>query len=105
MMIARWHIDARFGHKQEVLDAMAAWNRQFGTQIGWSADKVRISTGSVGALESTIEVEVTIRDLAELDASWAKLATLDGHRQWSKDLEPHVVSATPRWEILRLIPA
>lgn len=103
MMIARWHIDARFGHKQEVIDAMMVWGREFGAKIGWSADRVRITTGSIGALESTVELEVTISDLAELNASWNKLAALEGHKQWSKALEPYVVSATPRWEILRIV--
>lgn len=103
MMIARWHIDARFGHKQTVIDALKAWNRDIGEQVGWGPDRARLTTGSIGALESTIEVEVNIRDLAELDAAWTKLASIEAHKQWSKDLEPYVVSATPRWEILRVI--
>ena len=27
MMIARWHIDAKFGHKQTVVDSLKIWNR------------------------------------------------------------------------------
>jgi hypothetical protein len=103
MMVARWHIDARFGHKQKVIDAVKAWCRDIGAQIGWSADKLRITTGSVGALESTVEVEVTLRDLAELGASWVKLAGIEAHRQWSQALEPDVVSATTRWEVFRVV--
>lgn len=103
MMIARWHIDARFGHKQVVLDAVKSWHQEIGSQIGWTGDKVRISTGSVGALESTVEVEVQIQDLTELDQAWKKLATLEAHQQWSKKLEPNIVSATPRWEIYRVV--
>ena len=103
MMIARWHIDARFGHKQTVIDAVQRWCRDIGEQIGWSADKLRVTTGSIGALESTVEIEVQVRDLAELDAAWAKLGAIEAHKQWSKALEPNVVSATPRWEILRVV--
>ena len=103
MMIARWHIDARFGHKQTVLDAVKLWGQEIGSQIGWTPDKVRITTGSVGALESTVELEVRIEDLSELDQAWKKLGTLEAHRKWSKDLEPNIVSATPRWEIYRLV--
>jgi len=99
MTIARWHIDARFGHKQAVIDALKTWNRDIGEQIGWKANQLRLTTGSIGALEST--VEVTIADLAELNASWAKLAGIAAHKQWSKDIEPHVVSGTQRWEVLR----
>ena len=52
MIIARWHIDACFGHKQDVIDALKTWCRDIAIQIGWTADKVRIATGSIGALES-----------------------------------------------------
>jgi hypothetical protein len=103
MLIARWHIDARFGHKQTVIESVQRWGREIGVQIGWSADKVRIATGSIGALESTVEVEVTVRDLAELDAAWAKLATIEAHQQWSKAIEPDIVSATTHWQVFRLV--
>jgi hypothetical protein len=103
MIVARWHIDALFGHKQAVIDAIKAWNKSFGQQIGWGADQIRVTTGSIGALESTVEMEVTLKDLAELNASWDQLAKLEAHKQWSKDLEPHVVSGTQRWEVLRVL--
>jgi len=38
-----------------------------------------------------------------LNAAWDKLATIEAHKQWSKDLEPHVVSGSARWEVLRLL--
>lgn len=103
MMIARWHIDARFGHKQAVIESLKKWHRTIGVQIGWAENKVRIATGSVGALESTVELEVTIRDLTELDSSWAKLGTIAAHKEWSKEIEPYVVSGTPRWAVLRIV--
>ncbi|NIP32069.1 MAG: hypothetical protein GTO02_21905 [Candidatus Dadabacteria bacterium] len=102
MIVARWHIDARFGHKQTVLESLKNWNDTIGTQIGWSGDKVRIITGSIGALESTIEVDITLDDIAELNDSWTKLGNIDEHKQWSKDLEPYIVSGTSRWEIFRV---
>jgi len=103
MMIARWSIDAKFGHKPEVLESMNKWFDEFGSQIGWTKDKCRILVGSVGALESQIVTEITIKDLSELDDSWRKLGTLDGHKEWSKNLEPHIVSGTQKWEILRIV--
>jgi hypothetical protein len=84
MIIARWHIDARFGHKQAVIESLKKWLGTIGAQIGWTENKVRIATGSVGALESTVEVDVTIADLAELNASWEKLGTIAAHKEWSK---------------------
>ncbi|MFQ5936322.1 MAG: hypothetical protein ACE5LB_07945, partial [Acidiferrobacterales bacterium] len=103
MMIARWRIEARFGHKQAAIDSLKQWNREIGAQVGWTEDKLRIVTGAVGALESTIEQEVLIEDLAELNDAWAKLGTIEAHKQWSKDLEPYVVSGTPHWQVLRVV--
>ena len=103
MMIARWHIDARFGHKQTVIESLKTWNRDIASQIGWTADRLRITSGSVGALESTIEIEVLVQDLADLNASWNKLGSIAAHKDWSKHVEPYIVSGTPRWEILRIV--
>ena len=103
MIIARWQIDARFGHKSKVLDSMRKWYEEIGNQVGWSPEKVRIMTGSVGARESTIITEVELDSMTELDKAWNKLATIDAHAQWSKDLEPMIVSGSHRWEVYRVI--
>jgi len=103
MLLARWTIDARFGHKQNVIDSMKQWLQDIGVQAGLSGDKVRLLTGSVGALEATVVSETLVNDLSELNAIWDKLATIDAHKQWSKSLEPYVVSGTSRWEIFRVI--
>jgi hypothetical protein len=101
MIVARWSIDARFGHKQAVVDSMIRWQKEIGSTIGWT--DMRLVTGSVGARESTVQSEVCLKDLTELNAAWDKLATIEAHKQWSKDLEPNVVSGTPRWEIFRIL--
>lgn len=103
MMLARWNIDARFGQKQKVIDSLQAWNRDIGAQIGWTGDKVRIITGSVGVAESRVVSEVLVNDLAELNASWDKLSTIEAHKNWSKELEPYVVSGSMVWEIFRVL--
>lgn len=103
MIIARWRIDARFGHKPAVVESLQTWCREIAAQIGWTSDKLRLATGSIGAHESTVELEVTIKDLAELDASWAKLGALEAHKKWSKEIEPYIVSGTPRWKIYRVL--
>lgn len=103
MMIARWSIEAKFGHKPEVIAEMQRWLRDIGSQVGWTPQRVRLLTGSIGVKESTIQSEIEIADLAELDAAWSKLGALPDHAAWSKALEPHVVSGTQRWEILRTI--
>ena len=103
MMIARWRIDARFGHKDDVVKSLKQWGDQFGSKIGWSGDKFRLMTGSIGIAESAIISEVEIENLDELSAAFEKLGTLDGHAAWSKELEPHVVSGTNNWEIYRIV--
>ena len=103
MMIARWHFEARFGHKQTAIDLLKRWGQEIGSQIGWTDDKVRIVTGSIGALESTIEMEITIADLTELNNSFEKLGAIEAHKAWSKEIEPYVVSGTPHWQIFRVV--
>lgn len=102
-MIARWSIDARFGQKTVVIDMMKRWMKDIGSKIGWDPTKARLLTGSVGALESTVQSEMLIKDLAELNAAWDKLATIEEHKKWSKEMEPYIVSGTPRWEIFRVV--
>jgi hypothetical protein len=103
MMLARWSINARFGYKQNVIDAMQRWLREIAPQVGISVDRTRLLTGSVGTLEATVQSEHLIEDLAELQQVWDKLAQLEVHKQWGKELEPYVVSGTSRWEILRVL--
>ncbi|MEQ9618909.1 MAG: hypothetical protein RIG61_07015 [Deltaproteobacteria bacterium] len=103
MMVARWQIQAKFGHKQAALDSMKRWIEEIGSQIGWTPDRVRILTGSVGALESVIETEVQIKDLKELDDAWIKLAKLAPHKKWGQEFENLIVSGTARWEVFRVV--
>ncbi len=103
MVVARWQIEAQFGHKQIVIDLLKKWHEEIGSQIGWTPDKVRILSGSVGALESSVVTEVLINDLAELSESWQQLGGIEAHQQWSKDLEPSIVSGTPHWQVFHVV--
>ena len=101
MLIARWQIDARFGQKQTVIDSITQWTREIAPKVGLL--KGRMLSGSIGTLEATVEHNWEVESLAELEAAWARLASIEAHQQWSKSLEPHVVSGTARWSILRVI--
>lgn len=103
MMVARWSISAKFGYKQNAVELMQRWLRDIGPQVGFTPDKARLLSGSIGALEATIQTEHLVEDLAELNRCWEKLAAIPEHKQWGKDLEPFVVSGTSRWEIYRLL--
>lgn len=103
MMLARWCIDARFGYKQNVVDLMQRWLSEVAPQVGITAERTRLLTGSIGALEATVQSEHLMEDLTELNRVWDKLASIPAHKQWSKELEPFVVSGTSRWEIYRVL--
>jgi hypothetical protein len=103
MFVARWQIDARFGHKQTVIDLIRKWEREIGAKAGTDKMDFKILTGSIGAREATVEVDHTIESLAELERFFETIGKIDAHKQWSKDLEPYVVSATALWNIYRVV--
>ena len=103
MMIARWQIDARFGQKQTVIDKLRDWTNRVAPVAGLQPEKGKILTGAIGALEATVEHNWEIADLTELEQVWAKLGTLEAHQQWSKEMEPFVVSGTAKWNVYRVL--
>jgi hypothetical protein len=103
MMIARWQIDARFGHKQKLIEMLRKWAAEIAPQIGWSGERARLLTGSIGAREATVVHEWPIETLADLDRAWAALGKIEAHAAWGKELEPYVVSGSSRWEVYRVL--
>lgn len=101
MMIARWRIDARFGHKDAALAMMQRWWRDIAPQIGWSAEQVDIYSGALGVAESAIEVQIRVKDLVELHSAWERLTEIPDQKRWIEELAPHVVSGSARWTVLR----
>lgn len=103
MIIAQWQIDARFGHKQEVLDSLRWWSEEIGSQIGLPPGQTQVMTGSIGANESTVISQMRLDSISDLDEAWNKLKTLDKHKKWSRELEPNIVSGSHRWEVYRVM--
>ncbi|RUX33708.1 hypothetical protein EOA23_05355 [Mesorhizobium sp. M2A.F.Ca.ET.042.01.1.1] len=103
MFSARWQIDARFGYKQTALELMRKWEREIGSQVGLADLKFRLMTGSIGAREATIESHHEVESLAQLEAFFAKIAKIEAHAKWGKELEPYVVSGTSQWQIFRIV--
>ncbi|TIQ34551.1 MAG: hypothetical protein E5X48_18110 [Mesorhizobium sp.] len=103
MFSARWQIDAKFGHKQTALELMRKWEREIGSQVGLADLKFRLMTGSVGAREATIEAHHEVESLARLEEFFAKIAKIEAHAKWGKELEPYVVSGTSVWQIFRIV--
>ena len=101
MIVARWHIQAKFGRKQVVLDSIRTWQREIGAQAGMPPQ--RLLSTSLGGRESEIEAEVELRELSELQAIFDKLATLPAHAEWSRKLEPEMISGSTYWTIHRVV--
>lgn len=103
MMIARWHLLAKFGHKQKAIDLLQRWDNEIGPKAGIPAGSQQIITGSVGAKEAEIQIDMKIKDLAELEAIFAKIAKVPEHPAWGIELEPLIVSGSTYWEVFRVV--
>jgi hypothetical protein len=79
MLHARWQIDGRFGRKQDVIERLQAWARDIAPLVRLRDG--HLLTGSIGALEATLEHAQLIVSLADLEQAWPKLATPETHRQ------------------------
>ena len=101
MMVARWQFKARFGMKQAAIDAVKEWWQTVGAGIGQT--DCTIMTGSIGAEEALVTVNVRVDDLTALNEQWERLAQRDDHKQWGERFEPLIVSGSTRWEIFRIV--
>jgi len=101
MIVARWQVNARFGFKQELIDEIRNWWKTIGRDIGQT--DFSIMTGSVGAAESLVTVDVRCQDMSELQSQWDQLAHFAEHKAFAQKVEPLIVSGSTRWEILRIV--
>jgi hypothetical protein len=103
MFVARWQIDARFGHKQTVIELLRKWEREIGSKAGTDEMDMKLLTGSIGVREATVEADHTVESIAQLERFFETIGKSDAHRQWGKDLEPYVVSGSALWTIYRAL--
>ena len=103
MFVARWQIDARFGHKQTVIDLLRKWEREVGMKAGTDKMAFKILTGSIGAREATVEANHGVESMAQLEQFFTAIGNNEAHRQWGRDLEPYVVSGSAFWNIYRAL--
>ena len=103
MLIARWQIDTRFGHKQKAIELMRAWERDIGAKVGIAQTKPQLLTGSIGAREATLEMNHSVNSLAELEQLFDSIGKLDAHKKWGQDMEPYVVSGSSHWQVFRVL--
>jgi hypothetical protein len=88
MFVARWQIDARFGHKQTVIDLLRKWEREVGTKAGTDRMDFKILTGSIGAREATVEANHAVESMAQLEQFFTAIGNNEAHRQWAKTSNP-----------------
>src|SRR6266481_8288460 len=79
MFVARWQIDARFGHKQTVIDLLRKWEREVGTKAGTDKMAFKILTGSIGAREATVEANHAVESIAQLEQFFTAIGNNDAH--------------------------
>lgn len=59
---------------------------------------------SIGAPESTLELEVSFGSLAELEGFWSAIPPQE-HRAWGERMQQHIVHGSPQWQVHRCLSA
>jgi hypothetical protein len=103
MYIARWLLTAHYGHKEAAITLLRKWERDVGQRIGWRANAIRVTAGSIGVAQSHIEFEVRVDSLNDLESSWADMAKNPYHSQYLKELEPHIMSGSNIWHVMEVV--
>ena len=103
MYVARWHLTARFGQKDETLKLLQRWEIDVAHRIGWRPGSLRFVAGSIGAGDSEIEMEVKIDSLTDLEAAWADMGRVPYQAEYHKKLSELIVSGSSRWTVHRVI--
>ena len=68
-MVARWQINARFGHKQTVIDLLRKWEREVGTPRP-QPDKMQ---GTDRLDRARVEADHAVKGIAQLEEFFAVL--------------------------------
>lgn len=103
MMIARWTVEARFGHKSQAIGLLQEWYEQIGSQTDIDLSTKRIVSGSVGVSEAVIETEFEIGGLGELQEFFNKIGSIKMHDEWGRKMGDVVVSGSAVWHVCRVI--
>lgn len=100
VIVARWHITARFGHKGKVVKGLQNWIEEIGIYAGFTHG--RIVSGRIGANENLVEWETEHETIAALENCWANFGKMpeiaDKHKKWSVEQEPFM-QGTTHWQI------
>jgi hypothetical protein len=100
MYIARWNFTAQFGKVDNVLGILRRWQIDVGERVGWRSSHVRVTTGVLGTSSSSVEMEVRVDSLADLEAAWADMEKNPHHHEHRKQLA-HLITGDDKWTIVR----
>lgn len=102
MFVARWHFTAQFGKVDDVLSILRRWEIDVGERIGWKTSHVQVTTGVIGVGGSTVELEVRVDSLGDLEAAWADMERNPHHHEHIKQLGTVIVSGSNHWSVHRV---
>lgn len=103
MMVARWQFTAKFGYKDKAIALIKEWNDEIGSQTNVDASSSRIISGSVGVSEGLVENEMMIEGLDDLQQFFDKIATVEMHKDWGRNMGEVIVDGSTRWEVFRVV--
>ena len=103
MFVARWQFTSQFGKVDDVVSILRKWEIDVGERVGWKTTQVRLVTGVVGAGSASIEFEVRVDSLADLESAWVDMERNPHHHEYMKKLGSVIVSGTAHWTVHREI--
>lgn len=101
---ARYSLDVKFGNKLDAVALLQEWVQDVGSVAGLTPQNTQLHTGSIGAPESTLELEVGFETLAELEDFWTNIPPAQ-HRAWGQRMQEYIVHGTPQWQVYRCLAA
>ncbi|PSC76447.1 sorbosone dehydrogenase [Micractinium conductrix] len=104
LLVARWTLDVKFGNKSDAVSLVQEWVRDVGSVAGLTPQNTTLSTGSIGAPESTLELEVSFDSLADLEEFWMSVPPV-AHKAWGQRMQQYIVHGSPQWSVFRCLPA
>ena len=78
------------------------WIEKIGSQAGCTMENTQIITGSIGSLESHVEMNLTLNSITNLDDFFNKIPGKE-NVEWGKEMSEYITDGSTRWEILRII--
>ncbi|EFN51270.1 hypothetical protein CHLNCDRAFT_55227 [Chlorella variabilis] len=93
----RWSLDVKFGGKMEAVMLLQEWVSTVGAAAGLTPANTSLGTGSIGAPESTLELEVSFSSLGELEEFWSSIPQAQ-HKAWGQRMQQFIVHGSPQWQ-------